>query len=476
MTYGNPEGLILSTVTQGMYGYMQGTSQACPIVSGVAALIVSKFGGKGFTNADLRARLLGSLRPFDIDARSPEYRGKIGSGIADAGKALRENRMKAPKAVEEKTLKVTPGHDEIAFSWMTVEDEDDGTAISYVLFYSKEKKLSKELLGAPGVRKEIFNAVEHPGAGETFQAKLKGLALGTPYHFALAGIDRWGQLSDFIFFDARTLSNHLPELALPEGFEQVTLTGSTVRTLEITVTDADKHDWTYALTGETKGITHHRDGDKILIDFRKSLPAGRHTVTLTVSDPFGSSKMEIPFDVTGNSAPALIRTKDEIVLPLEDKDFSLDLSEYFNDPDGDALSFEGFSFDPEIAYPVLDGSKLSFSLTRLGTAHIEITAKDPSGKSAKMRFTLRVVNDGIVLSAYPVPVLKGLHIRLSESVHTAEIEILTPLGGVARKKFVTVRHPEDRKVTLDLTDLSGGDYILSVKASGKVYRQNILKN
>ena len=48
-------GMVYSTVPAAiyngeMYGYMQGTSMACPHVSGIAALIVSKLGGPGVTN------------------------------------------------------------------------------------------------------------------------------------------------------------------------------------------------------------------------------------------------------------------------------------------------------------------------------------------------------------------------------------------------------------------------------------------
>lgn len=49
---------ISSTISGNQYGSMNGTSMACPHVSGAAALLVSYYGGRGFTNEMLEERLL----------------------------------------------------------------------------------------------------------------------------------------------------------------------------------------------------------------------------------------------------------------------------------------------------------------------------------------------------------------------------------------------------------------------------------
>ena len=59
---------VLSTLDNDSYGFMDGTSMACPHVSGVAALIVSKFGGTGFTMSELKTRLLtGSVLSIQLN-------------------------------------------------------------------------------------------------------------------------------------------------------------------------------------------------------------------------------------------------------------------------------------------------------------------------------------------------------------------------------------------------------------------------
>lgn len=61
---------ITSCILNGKYGTMDGTSMACPHVSGVAALIVSYFGRQGFTNKDLEEFLLKGANPSLILAGS----------------------------------------------------------------------------------------------------------------------------------------------------------------------------------------------------------------------------------------------------------------------------------------------------------------------------------------------------------------------------------------------------------------------
>jgi serine protease len=73
---------VLSTVSSGGYDYFDGTSMATPHVSGVAALIWSKY--PGATNAQVRQALTNSAEDLGAAGRDPSY----GYGLVQAKAAL----------------------------------------------------------------------------------------------------------------------------------------------------------------------------------------------------------------------------------------------------------------------------------------------------------------------------------------------------------------------------------------------------
>ena len=91
-----PGSNIYSCVTGGKYGYLSGTSMACPHVSGVCALIASYFGRQGFTNADLEELLIEGANPKLISQGSHHvgpYLDALGSIEYGIMKYRRENNQ-----------------------------------------------------------------------------------------------------------------------------------------------------------------------------------------------------------------------------------------------------------------------------------------------------------------------------------------------------------------------------------------------
>jgi subtilisin family serine protease len=82
---------VLSTFPNDNYGVFQGTSMAAPHVSGVAALIISKYAGN-ITPQEVWDKLTENTDPIDA-LNSATYAGKLGSGRLNAYKALTDDAL-----------------------------------------------------------------------------------------------------------------------------------------------------------------------------------------------------------------------------------------------------------------------------------------------------------------------------------------------------------------------------------------------
>ncbi|WP_425155052.1 Ig-like domain-containing protein [Candidatus Palauibacter sp.] len=139
---------------------------------------------------------------------------------------------------------------------------------------------------------------------------------------------------------------------------------------------------------------------------------GTATVTVTARDPAGLSATQNAAVTVerANRAPGAVRSIPPVGLAAGD-DATFEVSSYFNDPDGDALSYAAESSDVAVATASVSGSTVTITAVAPGTATVTVTARDPAGLSATQNAAVTVERanraPGAVRSIPPVGLAAG---------------------------------------------------------------------
>lgn len=340
---------VLSTITNGRYGYMEGTSMACPHVSGIAALVVSKFGGENFTCSQAKKHILNSVNDINSIIAGKPYNGLMGFGIVDAHKALMDNPMKSPEAVADLNVEMFADCASSEVSW-TIPEDGNGVAVDRCVLYScddYDEELTEEatfitrgLAVGKMINQQVANLKEHR-------------------RYKMQSIDVWGNLSSMSEPVLATASSKDLEIINPynqdvflvyqqneryaEQFSEVSLSFPVVSSEGMTVK--------YSVTDNGNCVSNiNYDGSYITFDIMPPTDkiAGDYTMILKVWDannPAKSDEAELKYRVrTALVYPIPMPTLIEGRYPTRYVDelsgeFVLNLRDYIEDPMGFDLWF-----------------------------------------------------------------------------------------------------------------------------------------
>ena len=131
-------------------------------------------------------------------------------------------------------------------------------------------------------------------------------------------------------------------------------------------------------------------------DLRAALAAGALDIGSEGADPnAGVGIVMAPSAVAALDSPdehraptVAVRIGERTLLGLDGA--TVDLSAHFEDADGDELAYSALAGDADIVMPVVEGSMLTLSPTRRGTATVTVRATDAGGLSVLETFAVTV--------------------------------------------------------------------------------------
>ena len=185
-----------------------------------------------------------------------------------------------------------------------------------------------------------------------------------------------------------TVPNRVPETlgAIPDQ----TLDPGQMITVDLSLyfTDPDGDQLTYSTIVSAPDVVTLTISDHLLqVD---GTGRGTTAVTVTAHDPEGLTVSQT-FEVTIRSRPPVS------VRPVPDQTVNtgetigLNVSAYFDDPDGDPLTYDAVSADPGTVAATASGADVSISGVARGEATVTVVASDPGGLQAQSSFRVTVV-------------------------------------------------------------------------------------
>lgn len=471
--HGNMGGVYSTTINEG-FGSFQGTSMACPHVSGVAALIISKYGGPGFTPDKVWHKLVTSANVEKLYDTNPGYVGKLGSGLLDAYAALYSESIEVPGVVED--LKLEAKSNIVNLEWSATSTESGDVAYSYNIYYSTKDLSDLDVKNIPeGVYKE--NVIGSMSAvGEKIVISVFNLDFNTQYYFRIESLNISGMASQLSAQSTVTTGDNNPPIISIEG----DITSFQVKAFEsiskkVKIFDPDQHAFNIFLDTPSSAFKlEQSESDFVFKVNAPQLDEGDYKVTITAADEYGlESKLKLSVKVLPNNPP-VVKNQFPSLLIGKDEVKEIKLTDYFTDQDGEVLTYSlSSSSTATIIDASINGDILSIKGKWYGVTTITVTAKDAKGTTVSSSFDVLVRDTSVPFDLYPNPVVDVLNIRPGAE-STLNVKITSVAGGIIYQNDGASCTPF-APFQIDATSWEPGTYMVEVKSANETVRKTIVK-
>lgn len=457
---------IYSTVTNNSYGFQNGTSMACPHVSGVAALVLSYYGGPGFTADMLKERILKGANYDKVNSKD-----KIGP-LLDAYGAMTYGDDIKPGNIGD--LEVSAVGNRIDFTWTQVADEGNKPVYGAMVIYGTDKAAVEAAQVKSYEGCSIFTCELDTPVGDKVEFAIKGLEFTTTYYCKVLNYTyslNYSEATEVVAVE--TKANSLPEVEILHDGE-IQLYSHEKKTVHLVITEPDGHDFSVAYTpGSTADELNKVASGYALTIVGNAAESGSYVGKLTVKDQYDASvTVDIPYTIKLNKAPVKIKEiEDQYLTSLEG--FRFDMKDYVTDPDGEKLKYDIEIGSTQVMYLSANGDMLYGTPFESGVTDVKIAAYDSRKEQAVFEFKVLVKDPSEPVSVYPNPVTDYVNVGTLDKTEPVEIHIVSSAGKTMYRQTSEISGFEPAKV--DMSAYAPGTYSVRVTYEGKEYKKTVVK-
>ncbi len=281
---------VLSTIPNNQYIAWWGTSMSCPHVSGVAALLVSYFGGPGFTNEMLEEKLIKGANqdPVTIAAQRGPRLDALGSFLYG---------NVAPEAVPSADVVVSKNSVSVRFK-VTGSESDSGKAFGYTVVASKDREALKGLdyRNLPSSVVSVSGLTSDKEVGADMSLLLEGLEHGTKYYVAVVGYDCYRTYSVLSpVYEVTTEGNRAPLIIAEQerGIHEVWMNETLQLVYKISDPDGDELRVDFESGSEAATCKNNLSGECIVTIKGYDATPGSYEAVITATDEYGAVSTEV---------------------------------------------------------------------------------------------------------------------------------------------------------------------------------------